>query len=361
MLLATFVLVTLLPLQAAPQKPTRPPSKAELKAADDEAARKLADDASAAEAAKRAAEESAQREAKQAEEARAAEEKALQARGLDARVRALCDLVALPLKRLPGDHRDQRFAVLPFTALGAEAEQRQLGVVVAELVLTNLARDHRLAIVERAALATILDEQALGQSGALANGQAAQVGKVSGARALVIGQVSDDGSAFRVTVRAIDTETAAVIEGTARTVLLPKDELVALSASAVVLRSKSGAMFRSMVMPGWGQVYNDEPVKAGVVAATTGTLAVATVAAAGIGAWVRFVMYDEIGKRPQDQALTPEELPALVVATREAGETTLALSAVLAGATVVAWSVGVIDAYLSGSDVESLDAALASN
>lgn len=120
-------------------------------------------------------------------------------------------------------------------------------------------------------------------------------------------------------------------------------------------------MFRSVVLPGWGQAYNDEPLKAGVVAATTGTLAVATVAAAGIGAWVRFSLYDQIGKRPEDKGLSPEELPALVVATRQAGETTLVVAAVLAGATAAAWSLGVVDAWLSGADVESLDAALANN
>ena len=117
-------------------------------------------------------------------------------------------------------------------------------------------------------------------------------------------------------------------------------------------------MFRSVVLPGWGQAYNDEPVKAVVSAATTGTLAAATVAAAGIGAYVRFVVYDEIGERPEDKVLPPEDLPALAVSTRQTGEATLAIAAVLAGATFATWSVGVIDAYLSGTDVESLDAAL---
>lgn len=296
-----------------------------------------------------------------AREEKELEERGLQAAGLDARIRALCDLLALPLKRLPGDHRDQRFAVLPFTAVGPDAEQKQLGVVVGDLVLTNLARDHRLPLVERAALGKILDEQALGQSGALADGQAAQVGKVSGARALIVGQVTDDGNSFRVAVRALDAETAQVIEGSARAVLLPKDELIAFSASAVVLRSKSGAMFRSVVLPGWGQSYNDEPIKGLVFGGTTGTLAAATVAVGAIGGYLRFALYDQIGKRPEDKALSPQELSTLVVATRQDGETTLAAAAVLAGATAAVWSIGIFDAYLSGTDVESLDAAIARN
>ena len=54
--------------------------------------------------------------------------------------------------------------------------------MVADAMVTNLARDHHLPIVERAALANILHELALGQSGALDDASAAQVGKLAGAR-----------------------------------------------------------------------------------------------------------------------------------------------------------------------------------
>ena len=73
------------------------------------------------------------------------------------------------------------------------------------------------------------------------------------------------------------------------------------------------------------------------------------------------VLYDQIGTREQDKGLPDGELSALVVSTREGGESVLAASAVLAGVTAAVWGIGVIDAYLSGTDVESLDAALAQN
>lgn len=281
------------------------------------------------------------------------------ARGLDARLRALADQLALPLKRLPGDHRDQRFAIMPLTNLGDAAEQRSLGLVVSDALVTNLARDHRLPIVERAALAKLLDEQALGQSGALDDGQAAAVGKLAGARALIVGSVADAGDAFLVTVRAVDTESAALIEGSAQQAELPKAELMALSASAVVLRSRSGAMFRSVVLPGWGQAYNDELLKAGLVGGAVGTLVAASVTAASVGGWLRFVLYPTIGSREQDKDLSRVELERQVVETRTVGEGTLVAAAVLAGLTTAAWGAGAIDAYLSGTDIDSLDAALA--
>ena len=289
------------------------------------------------------------------------EQPALRARGLDARLRALADQLALPLKRLPGDHRDQRFAVLPFASVGAEAEQRSLGLVVSDALVTNLARDHRLPIVERAALARILDEQALGQSGALDDGQAAAVGKLAGARALIIGSVADAGDVFTVTLRAVDIDSAVIIEGTAHEMQLPKAELVALSADAVVLRSKSGAMFRSIVLPGWGQAYNDDLLKAGVVGGGVGTLVAASLGAAAIGGWLRFSLYPTLGSRAEDKQLSSAELAQRIVDTRTLGEGSLIAAGVLAGLTAAAWGAGALDAYLSGTDVESLDAALANN
>ena len=367
--LAAFAILL---VTAAPDgSKAKPPTKAEQAAADakkaaDDDAKKADDDT----AAKRAADDSAANEAKKAadeltakraaEDATRAEQGALTARGLDARMRALCDLVAPPLKRLPGDYREQRFAVLPFEEVGSEVQDKKLGAVVGDLVVTNLARDHHLPLVERAALAKILDEQALGQTGALADGQAVTVGKVAGARALIIGQVSDAGDSFRVSVRAVDAESGSVIDGTAREVKLPKEELIAFSANAVVLKSKSGALFRSIVLPGWGQAYNDEPVKAGVFGATTGGLALATLATAGVGSYVRFVVYAGLGRNPSDLK-DPAKLQSDVVSARTNGEATLVASGVLAGLTATAWSIGALDAYLSGTDIENLDAALAQN
>ncbi len=281
------------------------------------------------------------------------------ARGLDARLRVLGDHLALALKRLPGDHRDQRFAVAPFASLGADAEARALGLVVSEALLTALARDHRLPMVERAALGAILDEQALGQSGALDDGQAAAVGKLAGARALVVGTVADAGDAFVVNVRALDVESAALVDGSAASAALPRDELVALSASAVVLRSKGGALVRSLLVPGWGQAYNGEPAKAAMVGGGVGVAGALAAAAAGVGGWLRFGLYPVIGTRDQDKDLPRAELERRIVETRAWGEGTLAAAGVLAGVTAAAWGVGVVDAYLSGTDVERLDAALA--
>ena len=338
------------------------PTAAAAKAAEAEAAIQAKADADAKAAADVATAEQQrlvdeQKAEADAETARAAaRQQATAARGLQARLRVLADTLAISLKRLPGDHRDQRFAVIPFEAVGEETQQKSLGIVVADMLVTDLARDHRLPLVERAQLATVMNELALQQSGAVPDEQALQVGKTAGARALVVGRITDAGEFFTVSARALDAVSGSVLA--AEEAQLPKAELVAFSADAVVLRSRSGAMFRSVVVPGWGQSYNGEPVQAAVVGGIVGGLAVGTIATAGIGWYFEHQVYDAVGGRSTEKLSAAEKTAAAVDARAQANRfhTT---AAVLGGATVVAWAANVIEAYVSGTDVESLDAALA--
>jgi TolB-like protein len=285
---------------------------------------------------------------------------AQQPQGLEARIRALCDQVAIPLKRLPGDYREQRFAVVPFDEAGPEVKDRHLGAVVGDLVVTNLARDHHLQLVERTALAKILDEQALGQSGAIDEKQSAAIGKIAGARALILGQISDAGDSLRVAVRAVDVETGGVIDGSAHDIALPKDELIAFSANAVVLRSKSGAMFRSILAPGWGQAYNGDGAKA-VVFGVAGYGGLLTTAALGVGGILEQTHYSDTSYFDKLATASPEKASSEAVDTRNTYTALYASTAIAGGLTALAWSIGALDAYLSGTDVENLDAALARN
>jgi TolB-like protein len=363
------------PLLAVPAKP-KPPATAVKKPAAKDAAK----DAAAAEAARLEAEAQAKAQADAAAAAAAAakvdadiqaaakaeadaeaarqqaRQKALSTTGLQGRVRVLAETLAITLKRLPGDHRDQRFAVVPFEDVGDEAKQRSLGVVVGDLLTTDLVRDHRLDLVERAQLATVLNELALQQTGAVDDAQVLQVGKTAGARGLVVGRISDGGDAFIVSARALDTETGVVLA--AEEARLPKAELIAFSADAVVLKSRSGAAFRSLVAPGWGQAYNGDVVKGLLVGSAVGGLALATITTAGIGAWQGFVVYPSIEKSADVSAA---EAVVLAADTRERANTLLTAAAILGGVTVVGWGANVIEAWVSGVDVESLDAALAKN
>lgn len=334
--------------------------------AEDEARRKLAEEEHKREEAPRALEEAEQRaeeaktkaleEAKQrAEEAKT---RALEASGLDARMRRLSDALALAIKRLPGDHRDFTFAVLPFEESGEDTQSRRLGLVVSDMVMTNLARDHGIALTERAQLKRLVEEQELAALGFTSGEGAPEVGKLLGARAIIVGQVADTGDAFRVQARLLDAETGAVL--LAEDTPLPKEELIAVSADAVVLRSKSGALFRSLVAPGWGQLYNREPVKAGIVGGTVGVLGLATLGTLTSAAVHSLYIYPQVGRTifPNGNKDDLAGVSQMAKDVRESANAQFTAAAILAGVTAGAWLLGALEAYLSGTDVESLDEAI---
>ncbi len=186
----------------------------------------------------------------------------LEAQSLASQLRRLADRVAKGLDRLEGDLRYQRIAVLPFEEVGGTTRDKQLGLLVAAELMTALQRDHGVMLVERSQLAKVIDELALGQSGLVDPAQSTEVGRLAGAQALVLGSVSEAGDRYSVNARivgALDGQVKA-----AEQVDLPAGDLVALSSEAVVLRSRAGAVYRSILLPGWGQLYNREPIKAGL-------------------------------------------------------------------------------------------------
>ncbi|MFZ9889485.1 MAG: DUF5683 domain-containing protein, partial [Myxococcota bacterium] len=297
----------------------------------------------------------------QDEPAAARKAAAVEARGLDARVRRLSDELALGIKRLPGDHRDSPFAILPLQENDEETRERRLGLVVSDLVVTNLVRDHRVAIVERERLAAVFDELALQASGATDPAAGAKLGEMAGARGVVVGDIVDTGESFRVSARVLDVETATVVVATE--IALPKDELIAYSADAVVLRSKGDAFFRSLVMPGWGQLYNREPGKAALIGGAVGTLLVSAATIAGSAVFLH-MRYDDL----KDKTKFPDEVredaaarSAYVEGLRDSANTLYGTAGVVAGIALVPWFLGAVDAYFSGVDAESIDAARARN
>ena len=119
-------------------------------------------------------------------------------------------------------------------------------------------------------------ELKLAEMGAVDAAQAAQVGRLADAQALVVGSVSEAGDRFLVNARIVSTETGQTLAAASEAI--SASSLIALSSDAVVLRSRKDAVFRSMVVPGWGQLYNREPKKAiGFAAAETAALTTALV------------------------------------------------------------------------------------
>ncbi|HSN91473.1 MAG TPA: FlgO family outer membrane protein [Anaeromyxobacteraceae bacterium] len=264
---------------------------------------------------------------------------------IEVAIRRLADGLAMGFARMPGSSKYRRLAVLTFQENGEQAARRKLGTIVTAEVATRLQRDHGLLVVERARLGEVLGELKLRQMLSLDPSQAGEIGRMADAQALVIGSVSDAGDRFLVNARIVATQTGETLA--AESVSPPAAGMVALESDAVVLRSRSGAVFRSLLVPGFGQFYNRQPAKAwafiGAEAALLGS-------ALGFHLSARSA-YDEylalappVPGSPSEEATRLYDLAESRTRTRDW---------LLVGAAAV-WAVNVVDAYLSGVDGESL-------
>lgn len=106
-------------------------------------------------------------------------------------------------------------AVFPFTnggSFGPDSEDlAPLEVGIQQMVLTELAQNHNLRVVERSQLRGILEEQEMVRSGQVDPSTAARVGRLVGARYAVTGSFIDLFGAFRLDGRVIDVETGEVM------------------------------------------------------------------------------------------------------------------------------------------------------
>lgn len=266
-------------------------------------------------------------------------------------LRRLADEIAHGIRSTTdgGDLRYIRAAVMPFQETGDTARDRELGTVVPSELGTIFRRDHGLLMVERSRLSDVLSEQALGQSGVIDEATAAEVGKVLGVDFLVIGEVAEVGDHYRVNARVISTINAAVIA--AANGSLPAAGLIALSADAVVLRSRSGAAFRSLLIPGWGQFYNREPVK--------GTAFIV----AELGLFGTATAFHMLGAAKESEYRLPEaefrtkyegqDLSAVAVELREAAESHYTNRNTILYVAAGVWAYNFLDAYLNGVSADS--------
>lgn len=185
---------------------------------------------------------------------------------VDVALRKLAAGLAAGFARLPGSALYRRLAVLTFAENGEHVQKRRLGAIVTAEVATDLRRDHGLLLVERARLGAVLGELHLQQMVGVDPAHAGQIGQLADAQALVIGSVSEAGDRYLVDARIVATQTGETLA--AESTALPAAGMVALASDAVVLRSRSDAVYRSLLLPGWGQFYNRQPAKAWLVIGT---------------------------------------------------------------------------------------------
>lgn len=138
------------------------------------------------------------------------------------RVSTLCLVIAAastagsPLSaQQPSDSRPG-IAVLPFENGGSYGQDREnyeaLRRGIAGLLISHLAQNQNIRLVERSESQRLLDEQSLGAAGRVDRETAARVGRLVGARYMIAGTFIDLYGDFRVYARIIDVETGEILQ-----------------------------------------------------------------------------------------------------------------------------------------------------
>lgn len=122
-------------------------------------------------------------------------------------------LAALPATAQEPDTRPG-IAVMPFeTASAASNGESFEGLEggLQQILLTELAQNSNLRIVERAALAALMEEQNLSASGRVDPEAAVRVGALLGAKYMVFGNYVDIFGDVRLDARVVDVETSEIL------------------------------------------------------------------------------------------------------------------------------------------------------
>lgn len=128
------------------------------------------------------------------------------------RATAVLALVVAPMAAQ--DDMRPTVAVLPFvnSAIGqSNTELAPLSKGIADLLITSMAQNPGIRLVERENIERILAEQNLARDGRVDDATAARVGKLLGARHMLTGSfVTDRSGTMVITIKSIDAETGRI-------------------------------------------------------------------------------------------------------------------------------------------------------
>jgi tetratricopeptide (TPR) repeat protein len=122
-------------------------------------------------------------------------------------------MVVTPPKTLTSGLRPN-LAVFTFDETNPQQPAPGWGVTLAEMLTTALINSGSYRIIERQQLEKVLEEQALGQSGALDSETAVVVGKIMSLDAVVVGSISALTNVLEADARILNVETGEAIAAT---------------------------------------------------------------------------------------------------------------------------------------------------
>jgi Putative peptidoglycan binding domain/Curli production assembly/transport component CsgG len=150
-----------------------------------------------------------------------------QAQNFDSALASAADAIAGAIQQAG----KKRVAVIDFDQI--EGQVTALGRFLAEEISADLAEHPRpFAVIDRANLQSILAEHALSMSGLVNPENAKRLGQIAGVDALVLGTYTDFGESYRLSLKAIATDTAEMV-ASARANVPKTNALVQLATELV--------------------------------------------------------------------------------------------------------------------------------
>lgn len=123
--------------------------------------------------------------------------------------------LAAPLAVLAQDSRPG-IAVFPFENGGSYGQDKEnfdaLQVGLQQMLITEFAQNAQIRIVERGRIKELLAEQDLGAAGRVDANTAARIGKLIGARYVILGGFIDFYGDFRIDARIVNVETGELVK-----------------------------------------------------------------------------------------------------------------------------------------------------
>ncbi len=157
---------------------------------------------------------------------------------------------------IPNDGIDRTILILPFNT--TEDTLKDEALMVSEYGVNYFVGTPGVIIVDRQNIANMMEELNFSNTQMIDQTTALTMGKMVSASYIITGSISQNQHIQTISAKMIETETSRVAG--ASYAKFRSDEAGDFYATALGEQLKpSSAMFRSMILPGWGQFYTDHP------------------------------------------------------------------------------------------------------
>ncbi|MCU0608276.1 MAG: CsgG/HfaB family protein [Chitinispirillaceae bacterium] len=231
-------------------------------------------------------------------------------------------------------------AVLPFNSSVPDE-----GTMVAEKAVVFFSSQPKYKVIERAEFLRVAQELALSQSGMIEEQKAIEAGKMLAAEVMLAGSVTAAFGGKTITARLIDTRTGVLIASASVTV----EAAVMTSFVKEAMGEQggpSGAIFRSLLVPGWGQYFVHKPV-AGTIYLSLAALSVSGLVYTGVDFAGKDADYSDLLSGGIGMSATQYAQALKDAGTKRSDAATI--FAMAGGITGGVWVINIIDAAIRGS------------